>query len=95
MSAKEYRKQLREIKGRLCRDASIDNVTYDAYCWWMNKELTEMEQEMKKNRPARRSSLRARLKVLLVSILAQAPVGVKEVRQDARECLSGNGLGTD
>jgi hypothetical protein len=82
-SEEQYRAKLFDYRGRMCRDTSIDDLTYDAYCWWMNEQLREMEQEMKKKRPARRSSLRTRLKDLLSSSLTQTPAGVKE----AQKCL--------
>lgn len=83
MTATDYRIQLRDIKSRMCRDESIDSETYSAASDWVASELAQMEREAnEKDRPARRPSLRNRLRHLVTSILAHSAVGVKEAAQD-------------
>ena len=79
MSPKEYRKTLLRYRGQMAIDPQIDDVTYDAYTWWMNQQFEEMSLEMKKAALGGRLSLRIRLKNLIALILTHNGANVKEV----------------
>lgn len=83
MSPSSYRKTLQRYRGRMARDPQIDDVTYDAYIWWMNQQLGEMDQEKKKAAIAGRLGLRVRLKNLVVAILTHNSASVKGVKEHA------------
>lgn len=80
MNPKEYRKTLLRYRGQMARDPQIDDITYDAYSWWMKQQLKEMSLEMKNTRVGARVPLRIRLKNLVALILTQNGATVKEAK---------------
>lgn len=83
MNASDYRKTLHRYRTRMAADPQIDDVTYDAYIWWMNKQLEEIEQENKKAALGGQLGLRIRLKNLIALILTHNSASVKEAREHA------------
>jgi hypothetical protein len=81
MSPVEYRKTLLRYRTRMAASPQIDDITYDAYVWWMNKQLAEIKEENKKAAIAGRLGLRVRLKNLLLAIVAQDSPRVKGVSE--------------
>ncbi|UKS27175.1 hypothetical protein LOZ80_37945 [Paenibacillus sp. HWE-109] len=80
MSPAKYRKTLTRFRTRMAADAQIDDVTYDAFVWWMNQQLAEMDQEKKKAAVEGQLGLRVRLKNLVVAILTHNSAAVKEAK---------------
>jgi hypothetical protein len=80
MSPAEYRKTLLRYRSRMAADHQIDDITYDAYVWWMNKQLAEIKEEKKKAALGGQLGLRIRLKNLVALILTHNSAPVKEAK---------------
>lgn len=80
MSPAEYRKTLLRYRSRMAADPQIDDITYDAYVWWMNQQLAEIKQEKKKAALGGQLGLRIRLKNLIALILTHNSASVKGVK---------------
>lgn len=80
MSQAEYRKTLFRYRTRMAANPQIDDITYDAYVWWMNKQLSEIKEEKKKAAVEGQLGLRIRLKNLIALILTHNSASVKGVK---------------